>query len=154
MLLWRWTHRHANRSTGESVELYAAALLLLLGVLGQPRLLHSGIRAAVYVRVQRADVAELHGVVANASQQKSEERVPVGPIGAAGVPLERARLRRLVNLNRVPHVMVVEVRRARDDIVLVRDALHDRELKRRWPCEPYIPPTTSLGGSEYLVNIV
>ena len=70
------------------------------------------------------------------------------------MPLERARLRRLVNLNRVPHVMVVEVRRARDDIVLVRDALHDRELKRRWPCEPYIPPTTSLGGSEYLVNIV
>eukprot|EP00964_Phaeocystis_antarctica_P019404 scaffold10717_cov61-Phaeocystis_antarctica.AAC.12 len=63
-----------------------------------------------------------HAVVAAASHH----RVPVGHRVTAGVPLERARLdvRRLVNLNRVPHVVVAEVWHTRDDIALVRDTLH------------------------------
>ena len=68
------------------------------------------------MRVQRLDVLG-HGVVAHASHQRSDDRVPVGPKGAARVPLERARLRILVDLDRVPHVVVVEVGRARDDLI-------------------------------------
>ena len=75
--------------------------------------------AVVLVSVERREVTGLHGVVANASLQKSDERVPVGPVGAAGVPLERVRLCRLVDLNRVSHVVVVDVGRARDDLVRV-----------------------------------
>ena len=96
----------------------------LLGhrVCGHPRLFArraaGAVVAAVLVRVERREVTD-HGVVANASLQKSEDRVPVGPEGAAGVPLERSRLRRPVDLNRVSHVVVVDVGRARDDLVRV-----------------------------------
>ena len=96
----------------------AACSVPLLGhlVCGHPRLFAF---AVVLVRLERRHVTGCHGVVANASLQKSGERVPVGPIGAAGVPLERVRLRRLVDLNRVSHVVVVDVGRARDDLVRV-----------------------------------
>ena len=68
------------------------------------------------MRVQRGDVA-IHQVVAHASLESADDRVPVGPKVAASVPLERARLRILVDVDRVPHVVVVEVGRARDDLI-------------------------------------
>lgn len=95
------------------------ALFTLLSVPGHPLLLQRGL-IAVGMRVQRGDVAILHRVVANPSLQSPDDRVPVGPEGAARVPLERARLRILVDLDRVSHVVVVEVGPARDDLIKVR----------------------------------
>ena len=76
------------------------------------------------MRVQRVEVA-LHEVVGNMSQH----RAPVGHRVTAGVPLERARLEVLTaDLDGVPHVGEAHVWHARDEVALVRDAVHPQVL--------------------------
>eukprot|EP00964_Phaeocystis_antarctica_P041232 scaffold23575_cov65-Phaeocystis_antarctica.AAC.3 len=107
-------------------ERAAAVRAVLRVVLGHPRLLpfDDSTGAVVLMRPKGVDVAR-HEVVADASHQ----RVPVGHRRKAGVPHVSARLDFLVDVNCVPHVVVAEVRHAREDIVLVRNTLHAQVLR-------------------------